>query len=144
MLHLRTAMRLFRALGISALSIAIGCSEPTNASVASLASGSWVRVEHFPGNTFEMNLAADGSSLSGTGSFQGEAGLGGTLTVEGEVTNGIGSLDFTMYSVLTEGTLVRTAHFTGRPSLLELRGSMESGDNPTSLGSDSTVFIHRK
>jgi hypothetical protein len=78
------------------------------------------------------------------GSFQGEAGPGGTMTVEGNVTKGIVSLDFTLSTELTDGTLVRTMHFTGRPSLLELRGIMQSGNNPTSLGADTTVFIREK
>jgi hypothetical protein len=137
-------MRISRICTIGALSLAIACGEPTSASIASAVSGSWVRVEQHPGNSFEMKLVATGSSLSGTGSFQGEAGPGGTMTVEGNVTKGIVSLDFTLSAELTDGTLVRTMHFTGRPSLLELRGIMQSGNNPTSLGADTTVFIREK
>ena len=76
-------MRRISMLSVGVLSLSLGCSGPTSATVASAASGSWVRVEAHPGSDFEMSLVANGTSLSGTGNFVAEAGPGGTMTIEG-------------------------------------------------------------
>jgi hypothetical protein len=137
-------MRVTRLLALGASLIVIGCSgEPTSASIASSLTGSWVRLEEFPGNDFEMRLAADGSSLSGTGTFVGRAGPGGTITVVGTVTRDTVNLDFTLQAELSDSTVTSTAHFTGRLILQELRGTLQYGNTLSLIVAPSTVFIRK-
>jgi hypothetical protein len=111
------------AIGVSAL--VIGCSDPTGTRLAASVSGPWVQLQEVPGNSFEMDLDADGTSLSGTGTFQGEAGPGGTMSVEGAVTGETVTLDFTMHAELTGNASTITAHFTGGLKNDELMGTMQ-------------------
>ena len=129
-------MRQFLVLAVIASSILLGCSDPTSADIASSAAGSWSIQEHVPGNFFGMTLVANGTALSGTGTFVGEAGPGGSSIVVGAVTNGDVNLDFTLLTERTDGTDTSTAHFSGRLMLGQLRGTLQFGlaspDNPPS------------
>lgn len=139
-------MRITGILAISASWAVIGCGgEPTSASIASSVSGAWARIEEHPGNDFEMTLAADGSSLSGTGTFVGEAGPGGNMAVVGIVTGDTVNLDFTLHTEFTDRTVTSTAHFTGHLVLpQELRGTMQYGNTLSSTVAPATVFIRKR
>ena len=135
-------MRRISMLSVGVLSLSLGCSGPTSATVASAVSGSWVRVEAHPGSDFEMSLVANGTSLSGTGNFVAEAGPGGTMTIEGGVTRDTVNLDFTFSTEFTDGNVTSTGHFTGILSLGALRGNATyfSGSDITT---DATTFVRK-
>jgi hypothetical protein len=136
-------IRTFRILAIGALSVAMGCTEPTSASIASAVSGSWVRVEEHPGSDFEMSLLANGTSLSGTGNFIAEAGPRGTMTVEGAVSGDTVSLDFTLSTELTDPTVVSTGHFEGSLVFGALRGRTVFYSQPADISFGPTVFVRK-
>jgi hypothetical protein len=136
-------IRTSRILTIGALSLAIGCSEPTSASIASAVSGSWVRVEEHPGSDFEMSLVANGSSLSGTGAFVAEAAPGGTMTIEGAVSGDTVNLDFTFATELTDRTVISTGHFTGSLMFGELRGRTLYFGEAADISLDATAFTRK-
>jgi hypothetical protein len=136
-------IRTFRILAIGALSVAMGCTEPTSASIASAVSGSWVRVEEHPGSHFEMSLVATGTSLSGTGNFIAEAGPRGTMTVEGAVSGDTVSLDFTLSTELTDPTVVSTGHFEGSLVFGALRGRTVFYSQPANISFGPTVFVRK-
>ncbi|MEO8878815.1 MAG: hypothetical protein ABI446_00270 [Gemmatimonadaceae bacterium] len=134
-------MRKYLVLAIAASSMLFGCSDPTSADIASSSAGAWSIREQVPGNYFGMTLVANGTELSGTGSFVGEAGPGGNSTVDGGVTNGIIHLDFKLYRELPGGVDTVTSHFTGQLFLRQLVGTLwvgtQSPDNPPG----QTVFV---
>ncbi len=72
--HMETHVRKYLVLAIAASSMLLGCSDPTSADIASSAAGAWSIREQVPGNYFGMTLVANGTALSGTGSFEGAIG----------------------------------------------------------------------
>lgn len=134
-------MHVSRILAIATSSMLICCSEPTSATTAASVSGTWAMPESIPGNSFEMTLAANGSSLSGTGKFAGEAGPAGTLTVTGSVSNDVVNLDFVLQTSFPDHAVTSTEHFTGRLISLELRGTMQSGVASPSNPPVTAVFV---
>jgi hypothetical protein len=136
-------MRLIRNLALGAIVLGFGCNDPTNASIASAVSGSWVRVEEHPGSDFEMSLVANGTSLSGTGNFIVEAGPRGTMTVEGAVSGDTVNLDFTLSTELTDPTVVSTGHFEGSLVFGALRGRTVFYSQPADISFGPTVFVRK-
>jgi hypothetical protein len=136
-------IRTFRILAIGALSVAMGCTEPTSASIASAVSGSWVRVEEHPGSHFEMSLVATGTSLSGTGNFVVEAGPHGTMTVEGAVSGDTVNLDFTLSTELPDRAVLSTGHFEGSLVFGALRGRTVFYSQPADISFGPTVFVRK-
>jgi hypothetical protein len=136
-------IRTFRILAIGALSVAMGCTEPTSASIASAVSGSWVRVEEHPGSHFEMSLVATGTSLSGTGNFVVEAGPHGTMTVEGAVSGDTVNLDFTVSTELPDRAVLSTGHFEGSLVFGALRGRIVFFSQPADISFGPTVFVRK-
>ncbi|HMI56852.1 MAG TPA: hypothetical protein VK511_02280, partial [Gemmatimonadaceae bacterium] len=100
--------------------------------------GQWARHETIPGNFFGMSLVSQGSAISGTGSFQGEAGIGGTSTVTGSITGNTVNLDFALVSQLPDGPLTSTEHFTGTLLFGRLLGTMQF--DPASSPAASVEF----
>ena len=137
-------IRTFRMLALGALSVAMGCREPTSASIASAMSGSWVRVEEHPGSNFEMTLVATGTSLSGTGDFDVEAGPQGTMTVQGSVSGDTVNLDFTLSTELPGPAVVSTGHFEGGLVFGVLRGRTIYYSQPADISFGPTVFIRKR
>jgi len=125
---------------IVAVCLLLGCSDATSSTAAAV-SGSWMLQERIVGSSFLMTLVADGSAISGTGAFQGEVGLGGSSIVTGSVTGSEVNLDFTLTTVLADTTITGTAHFTGRPRLGVLSGTMQSGVESPSNPPVPAVFV---
>jgi hypothetical protein len=70
---------------VAALSFALGgCSSTTSPSATAL-DGRWSEVFQLPGFSTTMNLRTDGTIVSGSGEWCGEALRCGTLTVTGTV-----------------------------------------------------------
>jgi len=74
--------------------------------------GKWAR-DIGPESNWQVNLAMHGSSISGTGTWYGEACCGGDITVSGSIRNGAVHLDFESTTSLTPGATL-TSHFDGR------------------------------
>jgi hypothetical protein len=97
------------------LSVSAACSNPVDLSdpnaVARELRGTWARAFDAPGNSTVFMISAQGLTVTGTGTFAGEAGPSGTLSLSGQVA-----------SRQTGGPLVQidfaqsngfTGHFTG-------------------------------
>lgn len=134
-------MRRNSILSVGLLLLALSCSGPTDASIASDASGSWVRVEAHPGSDFEMTLVSNGASLSGTGTFVDEAGPGGTMTINGEVSRDSVNLDFNFETEFTGGPVMSTGHFTGILRLGQLQGRVLYFGEAADISLDPTIFV---
>jgi hypothetical protein len=67
-----------------------------------------------PGNFFEMDLTSTGSTVSGGGSYAGEAGPAGTLTIAGTVDGIAVHLDLTFTEQLPRVGNTTTEHFDGQ------------------------------
>ncbi|HEY2896309.1 MAG TPA: hypothetical protein VGJ12_04165 [Gemmatimonadaceae bacterium] len=133
----------FRILAIGALSVAMGCREPTSASIASAVSGSWVRVDEHPKSEFEMSLVATGTSLSGRGDLDVEAGPQGTMTIVGAVSGDTVNLDFTLSTELPDPAVVSTGHFEGGLVFGVLRGRTVFYSQPADISFGPTVFVRK-
>src|SRR5437868_3980555 len=91
-------MRTRTRLGLALVTFLGACTaSPTE--IASSITGSWALVEVIPGNGLAMTIAAHGSTLSGTGTFAGEAGPSGTVQLTGAVAGVTISLDFVLRTV---------------------------------------------
>lgn len=105
-----------------------GCSSSTD---PLLVNGKWVEDFTVPGNSFEMTLSADGTQVSGSGDWCGEAGPCGTVSVTG--TSDASGVQLDLHYSLTLPTVgdggVR--HFAGKlTSDGGLAGAMYNGSLP--------------
>lgn len=62
-------------------------------SIAVRLAGTWSAAFDIPGNSLILLLSAHDATVTGTGTFAGEAGPSGTLTVDGKVTGATIDLD---------------------------------------------------
>ena len=85
--------------------------------------GKWAQANEPPGNSVEMMLATSGSSISGAGTWCGEALRCGVITVSGMVNGDVIHLDIVYDSGLIE-------HFDGRINLLGVLDGSEIGSIP--------------
>jgi hypothetical protein len=101
--------------------------------------GKWTEDFTVPGNSLEMDLTYSDGTISGTGSWCGEAAPCGTLVVAGTVGDNAVQLDLTFTQTLPPATLPPfVQHFEGRfISLRSLRGTLSAeipGQPPVVLG----------
>src|SRR3954467_3846896 len=91
-----------------------GCS---NSSEPGTIDGTWVSPFTVPGNSWSMDLAAAGSTVTGTGSACGEAAACATLTVQGTINGAKVHLDFVasdFHPAAPPGSpTTTTSHFDG-------------------------------
>ena len=85
--------------------------------------GKWDQANEPPGNSVEMTLATSGSSISGAGTWCGEALRCGVISVSGMVNGDAIQLDIVYDSGLIE-------HFDGRINLLGIIDGSEIGSIP--------------
>ena len=103
-------MRQTRTLAfIALLSVAAGCADSGPLSPERL-NGRWAKPDEVPGSSFAWTLAVDGSRVTGTGTWSGEACCGGTIAVAGDVTNGEVRLDVTV-TTTSGGALGQPLHY---------------------------------
>ena len=118
--------------------VAVGCS---NSVAPSSIDGKWVAPFTVPGNGFEMDLTANGSTVSGTGTWSGEACCSGTVSVAGTISNGRVHLDITetILSPGSGGTIL--SHFDGKIILNQvLRGTLQLRD-PANLNGQEVSYV---
>ena len=122
------------ALLVLLLVVAPGCS---NSVAPDSIDGKWVTPFTVPGNGFEMDLVANGSTVSGTGTWSGEACCSGTVAVAGTIDNGQVHLDITETIVSPGGGGTIFSHFDGKIVLNQiLRGRLQLRDPANSNGQE--------
>ncbi len=124
-------MRLpFRFLAVAALAGVGACSAATAPSGPVLAGelqGQWAAQQSFPGNSLVFTLQATDATVTGTGTFSGEAGPEGTVAIDGTVSGGTVTLHFA-YTATVPVLLKSTARFIGTLDANgRLVGSMKYG-----------------
>ncbi|MEP6690840.1 MAG: hypothetical protein ABJD07_06775 [Gemmatimonadaceae bacterium] len=72
-----------------------------------------------------MTLVANGTVLSGAGTFAGEAGPAGTSEVAGTVVGSRVQLDFTLHTTLPSATGTSLVHFLGARVGSTLQGTLQ-------------------
>lgn len=88
-------MRTIKNLALSAASLCLsGCFLITDSSER-LLNGCWYEVIDIAGSGVSFTLQEDGSTISGTGSYSMEAGIGGTLSISGQRSGNDLTLSFT-------------------------------------------------
>jgi hypothetical protein len=120
------------------LVVAAGCS---NSVAPSSIDGRWVAPFTVPGNGFEMDLVGNGSTVSGTGTWSGEACCAGTVSVAGTINGSSVHLDITETIVPpgSGGTII--SHFDGKLILNRiLRGTLQLHD-PANLNGQEVSYV---
>ena len=120
-------MRMFMVMAVAVGVMLLGCSDSTSANTASSLNGAWKLRLDPPEGFFGFSLTPTGSDVAGDGSFAGEAGPQGTLSVSGTVTGTEVDLDFVLVTQLPVGQPPRTAHFTGRFVFGKMEGTLRFG-----------------
>ena len=108
-----------------------GCSGVVD---APLIAGRWVQEFMGPGSSFEMILTTNGSKISGTGEWFGEACCTGTVSVTGTINGVAVHLDITETSTFHGGGGL--SHFDGTlvsPWLLHGTITREGSPTPTAI-----------
>ena len=89
--------------------LGLGCANST----APELSGTWTHDFAIPGMGFQMTLSTQGTAVTGTGTWVGEACCSGTVSVSGTVTDGGLKLDVTQTTTAGAQTPPFTSHFDG-------------------------------
>ncbi len=123
-------MRSVRSVWLVAL-LAMGCSGAEPFTGPATINGRWgLSGSSVPGNSFEMDLTSTASTVSGSGSYAGEAGPFGSLAVVGTVDGLVVHLDLTFSEQLPRPGHTTVEHFDGQfTSANVLEGSITS-DTP--------------
>jgi hypothetical protein len=97
--------------------------------------GRWIQEGEPPGSSFEMDLVANGSTISGTGKWSGEACCSGTLAVSGTFDNGSVDLDITETEESPTAGATIPSHFDGKLVFSRLVGTLAVRD-PANLNNE--------
>jgi hypothetical protein len=117
--------------------VAVACSSTVGPGSIN---GNWAEDGEPPGSSFEMDLVANGSTISGTGTWSGEACCSGTLAVSGTFDNGAVHLDITETEEWPTAGAAIPSHFDGKLVLNKLLGTLTVRD-PANLNNE--VSYHR-
>jgi hypothetical protein len=134
-LQLEVAMR--SALSVLYLVVAVGCSSSFGPGTID---GRWAQDGEPPGSSFEMDLVANGSAISGTGTWSGEACCSGTLAVTGTFDKGAVHLDILQTVGPAGGGTAIPSRFDGKLVVSRLVGTLTIQD-PANLNNE--VSYHR-
>jgi hypothetical protein len=128
----------------SVLLLAVALCACSNGLEPGTIEGKWTEDFTVPGNSLEMNLTYGGGTISGTGSWCGEAAPCGTLLVAGAIDDNAVHLDLTFTQTLPPSTSPPfVEHFEGRfSSLRSLRGTLSFITGP--MLSVREVSFHRE
>jgi hypothetical protein len=108
--------------------LALGCGDTPFQPTAATLDGAWNRLDEVPGSSEHWTLAVQGNSISGAGTWSGEACCSGTLTLVGSIVNDSVHIDVTLTTALGaspnqpdrhehfEGALVTTKLLVGNAS----------------------------
>jgi hypothetical protein len=119
--------------------VALGCGADTT-SPARL-DGVWLEDFTVPGSFLTLNLTSTGSSISGDGSWCGEALGCGTVAIAGSTNGNAVHLDLTLTQQTPQVGPGTVEHFDGRLTLVNsLDGTLSS--DPPGVSSAHVVFHH--
>lgn len=90
---MRIIVRFVLTLALAAGALACSDSLTQSESIATRLAGTWSAAWHTPGSSLILRLSAHDSTVTGDGTYAGEAGPSGTLTVNGLVTGATIDLD---------------------------------------------------
>lgn len=128
-------MKLQRRVSLLAAVLLIGCKDATW-SVQPGLDGKWTHDSGIPGSSLQFTLARNGTAVSGSGTWTGEACCSGTVTVTGTVTGDV--IDLDLAYVVTQGADVGrtfTEHFEGSfISPVSLLGRLTVNGQSTTYG----------
>ena len=128
-------------LSVLLLVVAAGCS---NIFGPGGINGKWTQPPTVPGNSFEMDLVTHGSTVSGTGTWSGEACCYGTVGVTGTIHDGAVHLGITETIQAGAGNIGSTfiSRFDGRIIVGQrLRGTLKSGSDPANQTTQDITYV---
>lgn len=129
----RNLSKRMAALFIACLSMA--CSGDLLAPTAANLQGRWATVNQIPGSGESWDLSVQGSAITGTGSWSGEACCSGTLSLTGAIAGDSVHLDLTV--VTTNAASPRDPYHEYFDGVLEsrtvLRGTIRRDDGTTGV-----------
>lgn len=96
----------------SVLAAALACGGDLLAPSALTLDGTWTRLDEVPGSSERWELSVEGATITGTGTWSGEACCAGSLTLEGTIARDSVHVDVTL--VDAGGGRVIHQHFDGR------------------------------
>lgn len=113
----------FRSIAFALLVAASACGSDVTAPPIAALVGNWSRVDEIPGSSERWSLALSGNTISGTGTWSGEACCSGPLSIAGTIAGDSIHLDVTMVVTIGNPTSDHHEHFDGAlTSAAELRG----------------------
>jgi hypothetical protein len=92
--------------------LTLGCTNTT--APAAKVNGTWIHEYQIPGMGFRMTLSTQGSVVSGSGTWMGEACCSGSVAVSGTVQDAAVTLDMTFTTEQGAPRPPYTEHFVGR------------------------------
>jgi hypothetical protein len=128
-------MNLTRLGILGAACLLMGCSSDLVAPSAQTLQGSWEVMDEVPGSGQIWNLTVQGTSISGTGGWTGEACCSGSLSLTGAISGDSIHVDLTF--VVENSANPRPPfheHFDGAlRSRTELRGTVRNDDGSSGM-----------
>lgn len=123
-------MRSVKSVLLLAL-FAMGCGGADAFEGPASIDGTWSEVFSIPGSGMDMVLTSNGSTVSGTGDFAGEAGPAGNVAVTGTIEGIAVHLDLTFTQELPQTGPTTLKHFDGQfTSPNTLKGSLTTDGQP--------------
>jgi hypothetical protein len=119
---------------LSIASLAIACSgADLLAPTADRLQGTWAATDEVPGSGEAWNLTVQGSEITGTGSWSGEACCSGTITLVGTIVGDSIHIDLTFVKTNPPPTIpASNEHFDGvLESATVLRGTISRDGGPS-------------
>ena len=125
-------MRILALLTFAAATMAPSCAGRVTSPAALAGQWSHVRGDNEPPGFFrQFTLTVADTTLTGSGTWQGEAGPSGPLDVTGVVSGGAVHLDFVFHTTSPSPGQSFTGHFDGQPtSPNDLVGTLTMGTSP--------------
>ncbi|MGH7651176.1 MAG: hypothetical protein ACREMS_04975 [Gemmatimonadaceae bacterium] len=121
------------------VAVAAGCSSDTLG--PKQIDGIWLEDIFTPGSSLDMNLVSSGSTISGDGTWCGEALGCGTVAVTGTVNGNAVHLDLTLTEQTPQTGPTVVEHFDGTVTLVNTLDGTLSND-PPGISSQHVVFRH--
>ena len=131
-----TAHRCLAFLALIALPSCAGdLTAPSGSNLALAVQGQWAEEQTIAGNFLAFTLQATDTTLTGAGTFVGEAGPGGTVAVVGVVAQSTITMRFTYTTTTAPTPVTFVARFTGtldanNRMVGSIRYGPESGQQP--------------
>ena len=135
--------RLSRSIALVALACLSACSafltDPTGSALESAVKGQWIATQTIAGNFLGFTLGGTDTTLTGAGTFAGEAGPSGTVSITGVVSGKSVTLHF-VYTAVMPAASTNTARFVGTLEADRLSGSMKYGPEAGSQPESAILF----